>query len=116
MRRIILISFLCNLWCCLSLRADGPQIETGVLSKLRMAPPGAYCSIVMSESPYYDADDKYYVAKSAFKDPNIDGLEVLKCFVETMHLTLDDAFGPDGETLLFPAVQFGHSELVKHLT
>jgi len=80
-----------------------------------MAPPGAYCSIVMSESPYYDADDKYYVAKSAFKDPNIDGLEVLKCFVETMHLTLDDAFGPDGETLLFPAVQFGHSELVKYL-
>ena len=112
----MLTFFLCSLWCCVSLRVSGPDVvETRVLRKLQHAHRAEYCSIVQSEGPY-DAEDKFYVAEALFHDHDIDNLEVLKCFVETMHLPLDDAFGPKGETLLFPAVEYGQLESVKHLT
>ena len=86
-----------------------------VFQKLKEAQPSELCDIVQSEGTY-SAKEKYYLVELVFKDPNIDSLEVLKCFVETMHLTLNDAFGEDDETLLFPAVQYKQLESVKHLT
>ena len=85
-----------------------------VFQKLKEAQPGEYCSIVQSKGTY-DAEEKYYVAELVFKDPDIDSLEVLKCFVETMNLTLDDAVGPEDETLLFPAVKYKQLESLKYL-
>ena len=116
----MLISFLCSLWCCMSLRVSfpfpGESIEDQVIGRLKDARRAEYCSIVQSEGRY-NAQDKFYVAERVFKDlDDIDSLEVLKCFVETMNLTLDDAFGAEGETLLFPAVKFQQLESVKHLT
>ena len=113
----MLISFLWSLWSCVSLRVSQPDYGKvdRVFQKLKEAQPGELCDIVQSEGPY-NADDKHYVADAVFKDHDIDSLEVLKCFAETMHLTLDDAVGPDDETLLFPAVQYKQLESVKHLT
>lgn len=85
-----------------------------VLRKLKQAQPGQLCDIVKSEGTY-DEDDKYDIAEAVFKDHDIDSLEVLKCFAETMHLRLDDAFGYNGETLLFPAVLYEQLESVEYL-
>ena len=86
-----------------------------MLDKLKNAHRAEYCSLVQSEGPY-DDEDIFFVAQVIFKSlDDIDSLEVLKCFVETMNLTLDEAFGEDDETLLFPAVKFGRPKSVKHL-
>lgn len=115
----MLISFLCSMWCCVSLRVSQPDDDKvkRVFEKLQSeeAQPGELCHIVKSEGEYYNGDDKYDLAEEVFKDEAIDSLEVLKCFVETMKLTLNDAFGEDGETLLFPAVKYGHPESAKYL-
>ena len=101
----------------MSLRVSQPDYDKAdqVFQKLKKAHPGEYCSIVQSEGTY-NAEEKYDLAELVFQDPNIDSLEVLKCFVETMHLTLNDAFGEDDGTLLFPAVEYKQPESVKHLT
>ena len=88
-----------------------------MLQKLKKAHRAEYCSLVQSEGPY-DDEDTFFVAEVIFKDlDDIDSLEVLKCFVETMNLTLDDVFSEEsGKSLLFPAVQYKRVESVKHLT
>eukprot|EP00434_Breviolum_minutum_P039851 symbB.v1.2.035394.t1/scaffold4754.1/size35405/4 len=113
---VLLISFLWSLWSCVSLRVSQPDYDKAdqVFQKLKKAHPGEYCSIVQSEGTY-NAEEKYDLAELVFQDPNIDSLEVLKCFVETMHLTLNDAFGEDDGTLLFPAVEYKQPESVKYL-
>ena len=104
----------------MSLRVSNPNdhIETQVLGKLKIAQRSDYCSILQSQGTY-TAEDIYYVSELVFQNSDIDSLEVLKCFVETlktMNLTLNDASGEEGETLLFPAVRHGQLESVKHLT
>lgn len=97
----------------MSLRATSPT--SGMVTRLKKAQPGELCSIIQSEGRF-DADDTYDLAEQVFKNRDIDSLEVLRCFNETMKLPLDDVRGPDGEPLLFPAVENGQLESVKHLT
>lgn len=108
----------CGLWCCLSLRVSQPGDDkaNSVYGILKNARRGEYCSRMQSVGNYYDGDEKFDIAEEVFQDHANDSLEVLKCFVDTMNLTLDDAFGEYGETLLFPAVESGQLESVKHLT
>lgn len=103
----------------MSLRASQPDHDydkvNAVYGTLKNAPRGKYCSRMQPIGKYYNAEDKFDIAELVFKDPDIDSLEVLKCFVETMNLTLYDALGQGEETLLFPAVQYKQLESVKHL-
>lgn len=111
---LMLTFFFCGLWCCKSLRVVDDNKVKRVNQLLKKAQEGELCSILQRED-LHDADDIFYLAESVFQDSKIDSVEVLKCFVETMRLCLADALGPDGETLLFPAVESGQLESVKHL-
>ena len=111
---LLLAFFFCGLWCCESLRVIDDGEVKRVFYLLEKAQRGELCSILEREG-LRDAEDIFFLAQRVFQEPNIDSVEVLKCFEETMGLRLADALGPDEKTLLFPAVRYGQLESVKHL-